>query len=109
MNIFLFFSCSAINLKPTAKDVFISNDNPKGCKHLGEVIGKQGDFFTGGWTSNDTLVKGAMNDLKNQAAEMGGNYIQLLSSSSGHTSGKYGGSQTDVTLMGNVFKCDKAD
>ena len=48
-----------------------------------------------------------MNDLKNKAAELGANYVQIETDRAGNTmSGGFGyfeGQQTDVTLTGNAF------
>lgn len=116
--IFLFFvlltllmtACSSIPIDPYAKHVISSpNPPPKGCKYVGQVVGNQGNFFTGAWTSNKNLEVGAMNDLKNQASKMGANYVQLITSRAGVTgSGNgYGGSmeQTNVTNLGNAYSC----
>jgi len=107
--------CSAIQLNPNAHRVIASrNAAPKGCKYLGSVVGSQGNFFTGGWTSNKNLAEGSMNDMKNKAANMGGNYIQIEADRAGMTgsssSNMYGSSgslaQTDVTWNGNAYYCD---
>lgn len=104
--------CSAKELKPQARNVIVSRHAPsKNCRILGNVVGEQGGSFTGGWTSNRKLMIGAMNDLKNQAYEMGGNYVVLEESKAGQTSSGtwYSSSsqQTDVTNMGTVYRCPK--
>lgn len=102
--------CSANSLQPGADKVRLTNNEPgKECKYLGEITGNQGNFFTGEWTSNSSLETGARNDLKNQAAGMGGNVVSLLTQRAGQTGSIYDGSgsmaQTNVTLTGNVYKC----
>lgn len=105
--------CSAVPLQPGAERIRIVTNEPAGCQYLGEVTGSQGDFFTGGWTSNANLETGARNDLKNQTARMGGNTIQLLTTRAGQTGsmsvaqGSGGGSsaQTNVTYVGTVYRC----
>ncbi|MGV3740539.1 MAG: DUF4156 domain-containing protein [Gammaproteobacteria bacterium] len=119
MTALLMSSCSSIVLQPGATKIIASpNKPPKGCKYLGQVIGNQGNFFTGGFTSNRNLEAGAMNDLKNQANKLGANYIQLITSRAGIT-GSMGGSafnsqngymsgssqQTNVTNLGNAYIC----
>ena len=42
--------CSAIPLQPGAEMVRVTNEEPKGCKFLGDVTGNQGNFFTGDFT-----------------------------------------------------------
>lgn len=105
--------CAANPLNPQAQKVRLVTSDPKDCEYLGEVTGNQGNFFTGGWTSNANLETGARNDLKNQAAQMGGNTIQLLTTRAGQTgslgvaNGSGGGSseQTNVTYVGAVYRC----
>lgn len=101
--------CAATQLKPGAEKVRFMQSEPKGCKYLGEATGNQGNFFTGGWTSNENLETGARNELKNKVVEMGGNVVVVLTNRAGQTGsyGQYGGGsqQTNVTLTGTVFKC----
>lgn len=111
--------CSSIVLQPGAERIIASpNKPPKGCKYVGQVVGNQGNFFTGGFTSNRNLEAGAMNDLKNQAVKLGANYIQIVTSRAGVTgsmggnsfnsqSGYLSGSsqQTNVTNLGNAYLC----
>ena len=105
------YAAKPLNLQ--AQKVHLVTSEPKDCEYLGEVTGNQGDFFTGGWTSNANLETGARNDLKNQAAQMGGNTVQLLTTRAGQTgsfgvgNGSGGGSseQTNVTYVGTVYRC----
>ena len=104
-------ACSSIPLKPEAKFVRLTKNEPdRTCQFLGDITGNQGDFFTGEFTSNEDLESGARNDLKNQAYDIGGNVIYLLTERAGQTGSfhhEYGGgtSQTNVTLSGNVYYC----
>lgn len=106
--------CSSIPLQPNANKVMVTNDqNHKGCKFVGTATSNQGNFFTGGFTSNQNLQEGAFNDLRNQAANMGGNRVILLMSTAASTgsggvvngTGSYGSQETNVALTGNVFSC----
>lgn len=111
--------CASIPMDPQAARIIAAPDPaPKGCKYLGQVVGNQGNFFTGGYTSNRNLEEGAMNDLKNKASKLGANYIQLITNRAGVT-GSMGGSfdrqggfmsgssaQTNVTNLGNAYHCD---
>ncbi|CEG58556.1 DUF4156 domain-containing protein [Legionella fallonii] len=111
--------CASIPLDPqAARIVATPNPAPKGCKYLGQVVGNQGNFFTGSYTSNRNLEEGAMHDLKNKASQLGANYIQLITNRAGVT-GSMGGSfdrhggfisgsseQTNVTNLGNAYRCD---
>jgi len=108
---FALYGCSSIPVEPQNQRIISSpNPAPKGCKYLGEVTGNQGNFFTGGWTSNRNLEEGARNDLRNQAGKMGANYVQIVTSRSGNTGSydpNYGGGmeQTNVTYTGNAYQC----
>lgn len=112
----LLVSCASIQVKSPEvhRIIMTKNPAPKGCKFLGNVIGSQGNFFTGGWTSNKNLAEGAMNDLKNKAYDLGGNYVQLEHHQAGVTGSgsSYNGTgssslqQTDVTETGTVYRCD---
>lgn len=110
--------CAAIPAGPeTVKVIASPNPAPKMCKYLGQVVGNQGNFFTGEFTSNRNLEEGAMNDLKNKAVKLGANYIQIITNRAGVT-GSISGSfsrddahiggrsqQTNVTNLGNAYVC----
>ncbi len=114
----LILGCAATNLNGNATNVLVSNDHkaPNGCKYLGQVVGNQGNMVTGEWTSNQNMAIGAMNDLRNKAAEKGGNYVQLLTNQAGNTGsgsmsdgiGGGGYEQTNVTNIGNVYDCPES-
>lgn len=105
--------CAAAPLMPEAHQVRIVTNEPAGCKYLGEVTGNQGNFFTGGFTSNANLETGARNEMKNEAAKLGANVVQMLTNRAGQTGsmslsgGTGGGSteQTNVTYTGIAYKC----
>jgi hypothetical protein len=98
----LLAGCAATELRPDAQRVRLLTSTPNSdCKQLGDVTGGQGNFFTGYYTSNPNLQAGAINDLKNQAAAMGGNALLILS----NTAGLNNGTQTTVTATGAVFAC----
>ena len=118
----LFSGCAATQLKPGAERILVTkNPAPKGCKFVGAVIGEQGGSLTGSWTSNKNLALGALNDMRNKAADLGANYVQIETdragvTGSGHmssgSSGLWGSShsgQTDVTNTGNAYKCNPVD
>ena len=109
--------CASQGLNAQAARVIASpNPAPKGCKYLGQVVGNQGNFFTGGWTSNRNLEEGSMNDLRNQAGNLGANYVQLINSRAGETGSmsSYHGNvsggmhETNVTNVGNAYLCKPA-
>lgn len=106
----LMSSCASLKLEPQAQLVQVTPNPPsKDCRYVGQVIGNQGNFFTGPWTSNKNLEQGAINDMRNQAAKLGANYIQIITTRAGNT-GSYNGtsgdfSQTNVTYNGNAYFC----
>ncbi len=110
----LMAGCAATPIEPQAARVISStNPAPKSCKYVGQVVGNQGNFFTGNYTSNKHLEEGAMNDMRNKASKLGANYIQLITTRAGNT-GSVGGSdgmvsghmsQTNVTNLGNAYIC----
>lgn len=110
--------CAAIPAGPESARVIASpNPAPNDCKYIGQVVGNQGNFFTGEFTSNRNLEEGAMNDLKNKGAKIGANYIQIITNRAGvtgsmtgtfghddsHVSGR--SQQTNVTNLGNAYLC----
>jgi hypothetical protein len=113
MGLSLLAGCAAVQLNPGAAQVRITTNEPQGCKYLGEVTGNQGNFFTGGFTSNANLETGARNEMKNEAAKLGANTVQMLTNRAGQTGsmslagGTGGGSmeQTNVTYTGIAYKC----
>jgi hypothetical protein len=100
----LIVGCSSIQLEPQANRVIATPiAAPKGCKYVGQVVGNQGDFFTGGWTSSKNLEQGAMNDLRNQASRLGANYVHLFAMRAG-----YNGNSGFSTNVGNAYSCPKS-
>ncbi len=110
-------SCAAKAIKSGAEKVIVTHQPaPKGCKFKGSLIGEQGGFIVGRWTSNRRLALGALNDMKNQAFEMGANYVVLENTAQGNTTtGSFGqtgslvGGQTDVTHTGNAYMCNASE
>jgi hypothetical protein len=104
--IILLSACSAIQPTPQGALVELVNDRPQGnCTALGETIGSQGNFFTGDYTSNKNLMIGARNDLRNQAANMGGNLVHVQNVSNASAHGSRGTSNT--TVVGMVYNCHR--
>ncbi len=114
----VFVGCAAMPLTAGAEKVIVTRQpQPKSCKFLGSVVGQQGGAFSGPWTSNRNLAQGALNDIRNKALELGGNYVTLESEHAGVTgsgssyqgTGSYQTRQTDVTKTGNVYICPPKD
>ena len=100
-------ACTATPLEPGASRVRLTNSEPQPpCQYLGEVTGRQGGWWTGGWTTNADLDEGARNDMKNKAAAMGGNVAQIVANQSGISKAGDAGAQTTVvTYVASVFRC----
>jgi hypothetical protein len=94
--------CSTEDLSDAgAKVVASRNAPPQDCEPLGFVVGHGGGTFGGAFISNNDLIEYAMNDLRNQAAERGGNYVQYDTP----TMGDGDGTTTTATVSGTAFRC----
>jgi len=98
-------SCSATSAKPDAKSVAIVTEvsDTERCRFLGEVVGSQGNWLTGAYTSDKNLLVGARNDLRNATHELGGNtvHIQHFSNSARYDSS----GNANTTIIGNAYDC----
>ena len=94
------FGCSATNiLEPKASDVriYTTNVQAEQCKYIGEVIGTEGQLYNFWFISNYNLTKGARDDLRNQAYQLGGNVVHIETRSFNYT--------TSTVYVGNVYHC----
>ena len=99
--------CSAIQLKPAAAGIEIVNEMPDNikCEFLAEIAGSQGNWFTGDFTSNENLVMGARNELRNKAYNLGGNLVFIQDMKNTNAYGSLG--TTNTTAIGKVYKCSQ--
>ena len=67
-------------------------------------MGSQGNWFTGDFTSNENLMIGARNELKNNAAALGGNYVLLQTAQDHAAYGSLG--TTAYTVLGHAYECN---
>ena len=97
--------CSAKQVMPEAQVVEIVNEKPDSdkCKFVGEIIGSQGNWFTGDFTSNKNLVIGARNELRNEAYKLGANVVYIQDMKNTNAWGSLGTSNT--TAVGKAYKC----
>lgn len=104
--ILLTSGCSAKALNPEAASVIITNKFPPqdACIAKGDVIGSQGNWATGDFTSNKNLLLGARNDIKNQAYTREANVVVMQTSQDHQAWGSLG--TTAYTMIGQAFKCD---
>ena len=81
----------------------MTSPNPPaaGCTSVKFIVGHGGGSFAGEWVANDDLVEYAMNDLRNQAADLGANYVQ-------HDAPQMGdgdGTTSTATISGTAYRC----
>jgi hypothetical protein len=81
------------DLSAQGNAVRIGKLEPQGCRELGTVYGSGGG---GPYTSGETKLESAQNELRNHTAEKGGNYVVMDVASSDPRS---------VTLTGRAFQC----
>ena len=105
VSVLVLMGCSATSVKPEAKKVIIVNDKPDAdrCEFLGEVSGSQGNWLTGGYTSDENLILGARNDLRNSTYKLGGNtvHVQHINNSGRHEAS----GTSSSTIIGNAYHC----
>lgn len=98
--------CAGTRVSREGAQVELTNEKPQGdCKFLGEAVGSQGNVITGDITSNKELMVGARNDLRNKAADMGGNVVWVQNLSNASAWGSSG--TTNTTVVGQVFNCKR--
>jgi hypothetical protein len=95
-------ACSTESLSSGGSTVVASRNAPAAnCKSLALLVGHGGGTFGGGFIANDDLIEYAMNDLRNQAAEAGGNYVQYDPPQLGEGDG----TTTTATVSGTAYLC----
>ncbi|UTA46423.1 DUF4156 domain-containing protein [Simiduia sp. 21SJ11W-1] len=97
--------CSASKTIPGADRVELVNEAPdrSKCEFLGEVVGSQGNWFTGDVTSNENLVVGARNELRNEAYRLGANVVHVQDLKNSSAYGSMG--TTNTTGIGKAYRC----
>ena len=103
--ILILSGCSATKVMPQANSVEIVNEpvDKSKCKFLGEIVGSQGNWFTGDYTSNKNLVAGARNELRNEAYKLGANIVYIQNMANTNAWGSLG--TTNTTAIGKAYKC----
>ncbi len=98
-------ACAAKQTIPGAERVELVNDLPdwEKCEFVGEVVGSQGNWFTGDVTSNKNLVIGARNELRNEAYKLGANVVYVQDLKNTNAYGSMG--TTNTTGVGKAYKC----
>ncbi|MFK7954772.1 MAG: DUF4156 domain-containing protein [Lysobacterales bacterium] len=104
--------CAAAPLnQPSAAQIMISRSAPEtSCRYVGEVHGSQGNFWTAEFTKDENLVIGARNRMRNEAHQMGANYIHIqLENQSHNTADHSSGGVYSSVVIGNAFDCPAVD
>lgn len=101
------FACAAVKAKPEAQNIELVNEPSAcgDCEFLGEVIGSQGNWFTGDYTSNKNLMEGARNELRNEAHKLGANVVHIQDSKNARSWGGCG--TTNTTVVGKAYRCSR--
>lgn len=100
--------CAAAPLQsPQAANVFVTRNAPESnCRFLGEVLGSQGNFWTAEFTSDNDLIVGARNRMRDRAFNLGANFVQIeLENQSHNTADTSAGGVFSSTVIGNAYLC----
>jgi hypothetical protein len=98
--------CQSNQLTPEAQRVVLAPNPPSAdCKYLGTIHSdKQANFMSTGFSTNSQKEQIALNDLKNQTASMGGNYVQMLANRAGVSDDQQ---QINVAYTGKAYHCPR--
>ena len=81
---------------------FTDQQPASGCQLLGNLTGSQSNWLSGAGGETSAL-RGAANDLRNRAAEMGGNVIYGATSPTQNLLSAF--APLDSKMTGQVYKC----
>ncbi|HFZ8994523.1 TPA: DUF4156 domain-containing protein [Citrobacter freundii] len=101
----LMVGCSSGNeLSAAGQSVRFVEDKPGAeCQFLGTATGKQSNWLSGQHGEEGGSMRGAANDLRNQAAAMGGNVLYGVSSPTQGMLSSF--VPTASEMNGQVYKC----
>ena len=96
-------SCSLLDthqVKDNTRSIkVISNyEQIKNCRYITELVGSEGRWYTFFFITNTELTHASINDLKNQASEVGADTVYIES---------HMGFGTSVTFLGQAYNCSK--
>ncbi len=100
--------CTAAPLqKPAASNVLVTRNTPADdCRFVGEVLGSQGNFWTAEFTSDEDLIAGARNRMRDRAYDLGANFVQIeLENQSHNTADHSTGGVYSSVILGNAYAC----
>lgn len=97
----LLTSCTLLDTQQlhdnTGKINVISNyEQIRGCHYISELVGSEGHWYTFFFISNTELTLASINDLKNQAGNVGANTVYVE---------EHMGFGTSVTFLGQAYQC----
>ncbi|RWR02844.1 membrane protein [[Pantoea] beijingensis] len=100
----LLAGCSSTKQLSTAGQSVTFTDQQPGnnCQLLGNITGSQSNWLSGSGGEGSSL-RGAANDLRNRAAEMGGNVIYGATSPTQNIWSSF--APLDSKMSGQVYKC----
>jgi hypothetical protein len=98
--------CLAKGLSDAGAGVTTTRQAPRGCARLGEVVGSSGSALRGDLSSPHDLDLGARNDLRNRAAALGADTVQMVRRE-GVTPQTFAGQSapTQVRYTGIAWRC----
>ncbi|WP_034918756.1 MULTISPECIES: DUF4156 domain-containing protein [Erwinia] len=95
---------SSKQLSSSGERVTFTDQQPaKECQLLGNVTGSQSNWLSGAGGAESSSLRGAANDLRNRAAEMGGNVIYGATSPTQNIWSGF--APLDSKMSGQVYKC----
>ncbi|CAA0104480.1 Uncharacterised protein [BD1-7 clade bacterium] len=103
--VLLLGGCAAKQVESGAERVELTNEMQENrqCTFVTELTGSQGNMVTGDFTSDENLVMGARNDLRNKAYHEGANLVVIQDSVHSAADDSWG--TTKITLVGKAYKC----
>ncbi|MCF7971732.1 MAG: DUF4156 domain-containing protein [Methylococcaceae bacterium] len=102
----LMINSCAIDLNEGAGIVQLIYAQPKkeACEFIGQASASDGGMVSGDFMSDADIHKGAANQMKNKAYEMGGNLVYIHQQFDENA--KLTSTKTKQTMMGFVYRCD---
>lgn len=90
-----------------AASVLVTRNPPAAdCQFVGEVLGSQGNFWTAEFTSDEDLIAGARNRMRDRAYDLGANFVQIeLENQSNNTADHSSGGVYSSVILGNAYAC----
>ncbi len=93
-------ACVGQSIKVEAAQIKMLNFEPTACQLLGEVYGTQGNIVTGLFTTDEELIAGAKNDIRNNALALGADSLLITRTNPNRTE------RLDFySFYGKAYKC----